>query len=275
MGFCHTIYGQTGQLQLSLVSMFQPQELKVELYQNDSLIRFFQRSQHRFIFDSLPPGTYSIKAEQLGVRSSKVENIRVGRDSISQVSLSFFSYNYQYSMEDSFELYEATYMLLYGQNTIGPLEHSFQGSFVASWWGGISKSFDLGLSFGYYGDLSSFRDTIALGYEANRQYYFGLGVRLEIKARTAFYEHRGTYDSGLFLDYGIAYKAPAVFRLYSKNENEMHSLGRLHDYTDFRPFVSVGFRPVSAVFEYRVNDFIKSPYPQAAKYNFGVRVNIK
>jgi hypothetical protein len=84
------------------------------------------------------------------------------------------------------------------------------------------------------------------------------------------------YTSPKFtIDIGASYNLPIAFKHIARYAgNQKFMKGGLHQFTDCRVFVNIGYSPCLFFAEYRLFDFLLGSYPELPKWTFGLKVAI-
>jgi hypothetical protein len=76
----------------------------------------------------------------------------------------------------------------------------------------------------------------------------------------------------MLIDIGAIYNFPFIFKDVARySDNKKITNSRLHQYTDVRAYVNIGFYPVVVFCEYRIFDFVIGNYPELPRYNAGIK----
>lgn len=107
--------------------------------------------------------------------------------------------------------------------------------------------------------------------EYSHYVYGQLDVRLRLTA-----DNQKTMINGsqkLMADVGICYNLPLYYRQITRypGDNKLVK-NRLHQFTDARAYVNIGFSQVLFFVEYRLSDFVMGANPEIPRYMAGIRL---
>ena len=268
--------GQTGSLYVNIYSEYILEDAPMlELFLKDSLVRHEVYDDINTEFNSLKEGSYKLVVKDKGDHVTTYEGISVSNDSTTNIFL--YSWNYQKECDSCLlrkdGLVEVDFGILYSEPLPGDnslINRSFSAYYGATSWMGYEKTLDVGGGFGYYYEQASLDTSLSFeGINQNTQRFMNTGFRLEAKGRLAFFEHRNYDERGILIDIGLAYMAPILFRRVIRTGEFRATSSRIHKYTDFRPFVRVGYAPVTISLEHRLSNFVKDDLPQLPKWSLG------
>ena len=74
-------------------------------------------------------------------------------------------------------------------------------------------------------------------------------------------------------DVGLCYNLPLYYRQITRypGDNKLVK-NRLHQFTDVRAYVNIGFSQVLFFVEYRLSDFVMGANPEIPRYMAGIRL---
>lgn len=244
--------------------------------------------------DSLLPGTYKIYLYKCSdpAELSIVKNVVLNPDSLTECYIDLDFYIDEKHVEINKKTREKIvkekgeiqghFSCLYTDwiEKKSPLQFSPTAGITFYNWQSFSKyvGFLTGIGFGagHYGfaDDTTFMNLTTA--KKNYEYYNYLDGHVDSKFRITLKSQQKGYDVGntFFLDMGVTYNVPVLFKHVAQYENSKKIVNKhLHQFTDLRCYVNIGFSHVSVFAEYRLLDFIIGSYPELPKYNFGIRIN--
>jgi hypothetical protein len=274
--FATSSLAQSGSLSVFIFHDYSDDMPTIELFLEDSLVGYEVYDELDTEFNSLIEGSYRLIVKDKNGFVTTSDGIDVSNDSTTNVFLSTWDFEKECDscVLKNDGLLEADFGFLYSQpisNDNSLVNRSLGAYFMTSGWVGKGRLLDIGGGIGYYFEQTSL-DTLLpfLGANYSKQRYTNTGLRVEAKGRVAFFEHRNYDEHGVILDYGMAYLTPFIFRRVVKSEEYRSASSKLHRYTDFRPFVRIGYAPVTVSLEHRLSNFIKGELPQLPKWSLGL-----
>ncbi|ASS47692.1 MAG: hypothetical protein A3D31_17860 [Candidatus Fluviicola riflensis] len=148
-----------------------------------------------------------------------------------------------------------------------------------SYWYSFSKHVGVIVGAGVGITHSSFaKDTAffdAPQFDKRYEYYNYLYLSPEAKIRFTLKNQQQDHFpvKGLMIDLGARYNFPFAFKHVGRFAGNTKIVDSgLHQFTDFRTFVSIGRTPVLVFAEYRLLDFILGNYPELPKYMVGIKI---
>ncbi|MBI1838367.1 MAG: hypothetical protein HYR91_13980 [Flavobacteriia bacterium] len=105
--------------------------------------------------------------------------------------------------------------------------------------------------------------------------YTYASLNMDLKFRLTFGNQKEiNYNYPKFkLDFGILYNIPLYFRDVARFENNIRfTNGNLHQFTDFRSYINIGFSTMQLFLEYRIFDFVLGNYIELPKFNAGIKL---
>jgi hypothetical protein len=238
--------------------------------------------------DNLKPGTYKIKLSKCIDPSEfcVIRNVTLYPDKLTELTLELRA-DVKNELIDTATIIKEKEEMQYQLSVLNGdwLQKNsilkFCGTFRITYfkWFAFSKHVGFlggfGLGLGYY---TFSKDTTFMNLIAGRktsEFYNYIDGHVDVKFRFSLKSQQdGYYTRALpFIDIGMMYNAPLSFRHVAYYENDKRAFnGKLHQFTDARAYVNIGFAPVSLFAEYRVFDFIIGSYPELPRYNFGIRI---
>lgn len=244
--------------------------------------------------DSLSPGAYKIQVYKCADPSalSVVKNIKLYADSLTEVTLELLYDVSSYKMDTETRegIIKSKHEVQYQFSALSPKWFEKNSSFKFSstfgvtvfQWYSFSKHVGFlvggGVGIGHYG-VSNDTTFMSVGAPSKKiyEYYNYLDVHGDVKFRfTPGSQQQDSYlTSIMYIDIGATYNAPLLFKQIARYENSKKiSNGNLHQYTDVRTYVNIGFQPVALFAEYRLMDFVMGTYPELPRYTIGIKVAI-
>lgn len=158
------------------------------------------------------------------------------------------------------------------------IQNNYSLGVTLYYWGPFTKHFGflggvgVGVSQHYFSKDTS---TTPVVPKANYERYTNIKLNLEAKFRisTGNQQTYGPHFGQHFvIDIGAGYYFPIMFRHVSNyNDNTKVINMFIHQYTDVRAFINIGYYPVTVFAEYRLSDFLLGNYPELPLYNVGLR----
>jgi hypothetical protein len=140
---------------------------------------------------------------------------------------------------------------------------------------GILIGGGLGLSQHFFSRDTSFANVPTLKERYENYTYVNGHVEAKFRISQANQKLVEDVPKKLFMDIGVLYNIPIVFKQFIHYEDsKMIINNHLHQYTDTRVFVNIGFYHVSLFCEYRLFDFILGAYPELPTYNAGIKIMV-
>jgi hypothetical protein len=233
----------------------------------------------------LPEGKYIVdfSSKKSEFYSDTIE-IKVG----SQVQVTFNPGNAYISNND---YYEATYNepyfngyiydFVYGNNgliesgnhQVNMFSIGIQGS-NELFLGSQNRASIVGSFGGRYGAGLIHPDSSVIGLDDfTFQNYSYLSLEGSATARLYAGKYQQKRDARLFLEAGLSYKLPIIFRYVARFDTQKHTDRWMHQFTDLAAIARLGLHNgVSLKAEYRPFNVIKSPFPQLPKLSIGLSI---
>jgi len=155
-------------------------------------------------------------------------------------------------------------------------ENGFYGGFANYAWHIYTKHFGLMSGFGFsYRYIKVRNDTSFIdggSFIKKREAYNYIDAHVVVKMRFSG-GNQQKKNPGFLFELGTVYNFPMYCRYTGRYETnkKLTALG-IHQFTDFRAFVNVGYYPALLFFEYRLGDFIMGRYPEMPFYTIGVKI---
>lgn len=147
-------------------------------------------------------------------------------------------------------------------------------------WFPATRNFGL-LTGGGFGltHASIARDTTFMdqpGLKKQYEYYNCFDLHFAAALRFSTGNQLAEYTSPkLTIDIGALYNLPVAFKHIARYAgNQKFTEGGLHQFTDCRAFVNIGYPPGLLFAEYRLFDFLLGSYPELPKWSFGLKISI-
>lgn len=190
--------------------------------------------------------------------------------------------------------------LLNDQEVSSKLNFSIYGSYLESKWynepSAIRSGFQLGADlknhWAFSRNLSFFlgmgiafekynfhRDSSQLtvqGFMVKKEMYTYWNTNVLAGFRITSNNQRINSETDRFyIDLGASYHIPLFFQ--HKMTNDQHqafTTKRIHEYTDLRAFVNIGFSTVCLYADYKLLGFLKRDYAEPYKLTIGIKINL-
>jgi hypothetical protein len=289
--FCFTCKAQLSQLRLSIYDSSDEDSLcnKLVIFsENDTVYNENFSSSYDNTWDSLEAGTYKIHIynckylNELNI--SKVVTLHPNKKTILYFDVSFSESQTNYVKLDSLVHSREEVLIsitgfqndwLKSSSTI----NSFIGVGSTSYlWNPLSKHFGIltGAGIGYSNYKIS-NDTTFTSFrlikKRDERYHY-VDIHFDLKCRFTIGNQKinRTFFPRFNLDIGVLYNFPLLFKHTTVYDNRKKIVNNgLHQFTDFRTYLNIGYTPVILFFEYRLSDFVISNYPEVLKYAIGIR----
>jgi hypothetical protein len=282
-------FSQTAKLHLEIQTPEESECFEVTIYNNgdsvysDRLYSYFYEE-----IDVLPPGTYRLVVTACADEDFTLLQSRyfvLYPDSVTHVDLNYESQLYRTADVERPRIYRTVTQLMvaYMNNNWAYNEPSLTSSasagFGQSAWFPLSRNIGLlaggGMTFTH---SSIAKDTTFMHQSplAKRyEYYNYLDLRADAAIRLSSKSQQADDFPGFTVDIGASYHLPLLFKhvaRYGGNQKFMN--GGLHEFTDCRVFLNVGYAPCLFFAEYRLLDFVLGSYPELPRWNFGLKIDI-
>lgn len=129
----------------------------------------------------------------------------------------------------------------------------------------IGQQFGSSMSYTYFNESKSLYPNFDKSTE--KYYYWNLNYMVFLRA--TFYNN-SKRSRGLFMDGGISYNFPLLFRHVLVKGDTKTATKKIHHYNDFSAVFRLGFTPVAFTFEYRLTNFLDTFYPEQPKMKAGI-----
>ncbi|PBQ31887.1 hypothetical protein CNR22_08935 [Sphingobacteriaceae bacterium] len=139
----------------------------------------------------------------------------------------------------------------------------------------FASIFGFGFNYHYIkiaGDTSFIAAPVS--YKKTEEAYHYLNAHLDYKVRLCSRNQKSkTSPPGFIAEVGAIYNFPLYFRYRGNYEgNKIIQAWGIHQFTDFRAFVNVGYYPFLFFYDYRLSDFVIGKYPEMPRSTFGIRI---
>lgn len=268
-------FGQTGKLTVTAYDDYYSNTCY--LYLEDSLIniKYFEDGMG-VDFDSLETGKYKLKIIGSEDFRTTLYPIQIRNNEITYLTI-YSPYIWSKKSSDSikYEKFETAFKFLTNLNSNGtsPLINRnyqigiTQGSIFNK--KNLGTILSLGSSFSYtdFQNDTSFYNTIS---NIKNERYFGWNLDACIMGRLSTYDMRKDYKKGAYLDIGVSYHFPLLFRHVYKIENRKYITKKIHNYKNLTPTFRLGYNGVAITYQYQLLDYIKESFPQNPKHTVGL-----
>lgn len=233
----------------------------VQIYKNDSLYHEFKEIQVECGYNM----TYTIN---LAAKTS-YETLEKGEpDMFSTVPSynGFYEYVYQ------------TINLGYSTRILESSDYPIQHAFLLGIGGFINRPITRHFGFGFNPEsnvrimLPKKGADLRVGQTYSHERYFYWELKTGIYFRFSTFNMKEAHDGGLFFDLGANYHLPIFFRHVGILDNHKDITRYIHRFNDFSLTARIGNDRFSLFGQYRLFDFVKSPFPQAPILSFGFSV---
>ncbi len=129
----------------------------------------------------------------------------------------------------------------------------------------IGQQFGSSMNYTYFNESKSLYPNFVKDTE--KYYYWNLNYMVFLRA--TFYNN-SKRSRGLFMDGGISYNFPLLFRHVLVKGDTKTVTKKIHHYNDFSAVFRLGFAPVAFTFEYRLTNFLDTFYPEQPKMKAGI-----
>lgn len=135
-----------------------------------------------------------------------------------------------------------------------------------------------GFSLSHYAIAKDTSFTEVTQWKKQYEYYNYLSMNFDIRLRFSLgLQNNPDIEERLkaLLDVGVKYNLPLIFRHTARYDGfRKTSRGGLHQFTDARLYVNLGWEYAGVFVEYRLFNFLKGNYPEVPKISFGLRAFI-
>ena len=261
------------------------EHITIQIFMQDSLIsekKEFLRDFDLFE-DTIPVGTYTVKYY---INHSKditqtINGFEVKPFKITSLILDIpRAYYYDDKMSNDTSI-SVTYKdvislhLLTGNNFVnrnavfnGYNEFGFKIGVLTT----TGKYISFGQQFGSSMNYTYFnRNNSLVPYlEKDSEKYYYWNINYLVFTRLTTFNNKTWNTKGIFLDGGISYNFPLMFRYVVTEGNTKVVTSRIHRYNDFSGVIRLGYKPISIMFEYRLTNFLDEEYPEQPKIKLGI-----
>ena len=252
--------------------------------------------EYEVSIDSLASGKYSINLKNCGSESddliqSITQNVEIKPFQIVELVFDFYRY-INYIEVDTISSNEIIKSRAESQFTLSYFDYRWKPD-------GIDPKFNLGVGWaGYHWSSFSKHFGFLVGggasymfaplriepnsasiyqEEVKSNYYSYLSGQFDMKFRFSSLNQQSKYIKGhsVFFDIGVLYNLPLYFKKVTRfNIRDKMINSFIHQYTDARAYVNIGFTNVQFFVSYRPFDFIRGDYQELPRYNAGIKINI-
>lgn len=165
-------------------------------------------------------------------------------------------------------------------NPTSIFQTSYSFGFTQFVWHPINKHIGLlagsGLSISQYYFNKDTSNYPTIPYKKYYENYTYLALNMDLKFRLSTGNQQKTdyYTSKFLIDIGALYNLPVVFKNIARYEggNKM-TTSFIHQFTDARAYINIGYVPVLFFVEYRLFNFIMGNYTEIEKIRVGIKIN--
>ncbi len=299
--FSSTVFGQLAQLKVEMYDPYDDSCYQWTVFNAaDTVVKketfvFVDSYTYTFKKKNLVPGTYTISVYNCNSpgtiifsRTIKLFPNQQTRLSFDVASLSEDHYEIdtigqrvpQKAPEDAEELqFNLSYLKSNWINTPSVIQSSYafgfsmfsipaRGRHVGFLLGG-----GLGFSQHFFSKDTSFMSVSSLKKRSENYTYFNGHIEAKLRLSQQNQKLDEIITKKLVMDVGVLYNLPVLFKHYTYYEdNKKITNSRLHQYTDARAFVNIGWRYVAIYGEYRLFNFIIGKYPELPVYTIGLKL---
>jgi|GEM_PF-2937268 len=283
---CNTSKAQMGFLEVYFNlygNTYDNEHLTIQILKDDSVIvehKEFIRDVEIYT-DSLKAGSYKVryfinfKKDILG----EIKNVKIIEEELTKV---IFYPPRKYTtnnLTDTLSYFDTGgYALINfstGNNFINPDNEIFSGYNQFGFQiGGTSSLFrfaKIGQQFGSNMNYTYFNESksLAPNFDKDTEKYYYWNLSYMIFLRATFYNNYKK-NKGLFLDGGISYNFPLLFRYVLVKGDTKTVTKKIHHYNDFSAIFRLGYQPIAFTFEYRLTNFLDKNFPEQPKMKVGV-----
>lgn len=272
---------------LTFTSIGQYGEIEINNFYDDCdfLVAEFYRADSSFYLnceidnyyahkDSIPVGYYTLKIYCDEELKQSYNQIQIRENETVVIDLNEL-YTYSNDYYQPFVDYSIAGLYTPTQLTGSPfIKQSFEFKYCAIPYFGISKTFDIGVNFGFdyryiqFSKDSSFTSLEGIKNERYSNINFVIGPNFRIgKVDDYFY-------NGVVVNFGAYYNLPVFNRYIFNLGNTKVSEKRIHNFQDLSFYLRLGYQVVSFHGEYRPFTIIKNGYPDQPKFKLGIAVQI-
>ncbi|MFT7158227.1 MAG: hypothetical protein ACI8Q1_003256 [Parvicella sp.] len=107
------------------------------------------------------------------------------------------------------------------------------------------------------------------------QNYSYLSLLVKGSARVYLTKYKHKQQTRLFLEAGLGYNLPIVYRYVARYKGDKYSSKWIHQLNDVSAFGKIGFhKGMSIMASYRPFNIVKSPYPQLSQFTIGFSYSV-
>jgi hypothetical protein len=270
-------YSQTGKLDISV--SYYIENVTIQLFQNDVLIDEYQLDSYEDEFvKTLNVGSYKLTLITEDSASQTLSNVLIKESLTTDVYFSLPDISY-YNPNDTnitSRLIPSAHFLI-GNNFINNNDNFntyYDFGFKQGGVNVLTKHLSLGWQIGSSMNYTYFNKSHSLSslteFDNEKYYYWNLNFTLLSRLTTFDYKRNG--NQGPYLDLGISYNFPLLFRHVITEDNTKISTKRIHNYNDFSTTARLGYSMFALTLEYRLTNFLKENYPEQPKIKIGLSI---
>lgn len=275
--FCS--YGQTGTL--SIDSYSTTYSITCNLYFKDSLIETKDFEDGIGVdFDSLEVGIYKVEVISYDKVSVTYSPIQIKENEITHIQFSIpgvWSRNiYDTIFYEKNEL-SFNFLTNLKTNDLSPLiNRNYQLGFSRDVFPNRGKHLSWGILSGSSLSYTDFKNDTSYYSVPNleNERYFSWNIDVSLIGRISFFDMRKDYKNGGYLDLGIGYHFPLLFRHVYSVDNRKFITNKLHNYKNITPLVRLGYNSFAFTYQYQLYDYVDSSFPQNPKHSIGISLVI-
>tara|TARA_B100000963_G_scaffold249756_1_gene218747 strand:+ start:211 stop:1131 length:921 start_codon:yes stop_codon:yes gene_type:complete len=136
-----------------------------------------------------------------------------------------------------------------------------------------SLGFNVGM--GYSSSVFDENQTISLTGLHEKESYNYLFSNVAFVNRFSFYDNTNYDNNGFFMDLGINYSLPILFRHATRDGNFKTVENKIHKFNDLQGLCRVGYKGISLYVNYRIFEIVKNNYPSLPKFVFGITFDLE
>ncbi len=270
-------YAQTGKLEINVNNYIE--NVTIQLFQNDVLVDEYQLDFYDYEFvKTLNVGSYKLTLITEDSVKQTLKNVLIKESLTTDVYFSLPDVSY-YNPNDtnitSRSITSAHFLI--GNNFINNndifntyYDFGFKHGAVDILTKHISIGGQIGSSMNYTYFNKSHSLSPLTEFDNEKYYYWNLNFTLLSRLTTFDYKRYGT--KGPYLDLGISYNFPLLFRHIITEDNTKISTKRIHNYNDFSTTARLGYSMFALTLEYRLTNFLKEDYPEQPKIKIGLSI---
>lgn len=282
LSICFVSRAQTGILDIDVRAYgdrYDDEHVTIQIFKEDSVISEYKEFVRDLVVftDSLTPGVYNVRYF-INFQKDVIGEIK-SIDIIEGKTTTIVFHPPTLITSDTLSYFDtggyALINLSTGNNFINPENDIFGGyNQFGMYIGGTSPVFkylEMGQQFGssmsytYFNESKSLRPSF--DKETEKYYYWSLNYMIFL--RSTFYDN-SKKRKGLFMDAGISYNFPLLFRHVLVKGDTKTITKKIHHYNDFSAIFKLGFEPIAFTFEYRLTNFLDKFYPEQPKMKAGI-----